>query len=52
MAGASGAATSTAPLQAYAGSGSGLTEGKLYTKSYRYLPRVAACGERNNRMSD
>ena len=34
MAGASGAATSTAPLQAYAGSGSGLTKGKLYTKSY------------------
>ncbi|SUE33878.1 Uncharacterised protein [Rikenella microfusus] len=34
MAGASGAATGTAQLQAYAGSSSGLPKGKLYTKSY------------------
>ena len=34
MAGASGAVTSTAQLQAYAGGGSGLTKGKFYTKSY------------------
>ena len=40
MAGASGAATSIAPLQAYAGSGSGLTKGKLYTKSYVFIDAI------------
>ena len=36
MAGASGAATSTAQLQAYAGGGSGLTKGEPYIKSYGF----------------
>ena len=53
MAGASGAATSTAQLQAAARGGSGLTKGELYVKPYGDLPRVAACGdcERASRAS-